>query len=138
MSNYWNQQEAKHKELWVAWEEFLPFSWIERSEYWHTFESEYRPNNRYTVVESSFIMPLDELRLRIKQPPIFRPFEEDFPGPVERWYGKIEMDLFTLTHYYGNQGVDHNVIVCENDIVSKKLNEEFEIFKVNNPYEPRT
>lgn len=51
-----------------------------------------------------FTMRLQDIRGRIPDvAPEFTPVEDgDFPGPVERWYGKVDIHLFTMTYHYGS------------------------------------
>ncbi len=110
-------------------------NWMRRQCFWEKFFNEYAHNNKYLNREVAFYISFKELRERIKQPPIFTPIEEDFPGPVERWYGEIENNLFILTYYYHDEHSDLTTVSLEDDddvecIVMKQLNilKQFDIY----------
>ena len=75
--------------------------WLPRSAFRAEFESEYRPLGRYISEESHLDVSLAELQVRIPVASVHTPVDdEDFPGPVERWYGRVAGHLFLLTYYH--------------------------------------
>ena len=75
--------------------------WLERDAFWSQLEVRYRREGRGLTDESAVAIGLADLRARISMPPTFTPAgDEDFPGPVERWYGHVAGHLFILTFYY--------------------------------------
>ena len=132
---FWANEEKTLNKIFEAYEKRFPIVWMERDSFWKIYEKENRPNKKWLLKSYEFSLPLDGLRVRIKQPPFFRPPEEDFPGPVERWYGSIDNNLFLLTHYYG---VDHNVLVHEDkEEISKKIVGIFKEFIAEYPYDEK-
>lgn len=86
----------------------------------------------------SFTLPLDDIRVRIDSPdPRFTPKDdEDFPGPVERWYGSFSGRRgFTLTFHYRSPVTDQVVAShCETDKFSSRLEEALTAWKEASPY----
>ena len=79
--------------------------WLTQAEFWESFEFRYRPEGRLLSEEVEVDAALVELRARIETAPVFTPASDgDFPGPVERWYGRVLGHLFLLTHYYEHSG----------------------------------
>lgn len=85
--------------------------WMTKDEFWRSrnLGSETRVDED---TEFRFEMPLDEIRMRIREvPPEFTPSDEgDFPGPVVRWYGTVDENRFLLTYSYHPNG-SHCVVV---------------------------
>ena len=109
--------------------------WMKQKDFWNNFEKEYKAFGRYLKHGEPFEISMPELRARIKEAPIFCPDEGDMPGPIERWYGKIESHLFIITHYYHHEMLKLSEITCEDSdeakaVVLKALNE----LKKWNPY----
>ena len=132
--DYWKKKEKEVERKWNQVLSSSPIEWITREAFWKLFEEEYEPNNRYLTMDIEFPIMLEELRQRIKVPPVFTLLDEDFPGPVERWYGKIETDLFILTHYYHRDYPEMTMVRIEDkkdfeELVLKSLND----FKLLNP-----
>jgi hypothetical protein len=129
---YWSEEEKEANIRFSKYENKFPIVWLERVDFWKIFREKYEPQKRWLSKEYSFDAPLDELRVRIKKPPVFSPYEADFPGPVERWYGKISENLFLLTHYYG---VDHNILAYEDKLeVKEQIEPLFKQFLSVHPY----
>jgi hypothetical protein len=87
--------------------------------------------------EIAFTLPLDGIRARINSPdPRFTPIEdEDFPGPVERWYGSFSGRGFTLTYHYQSPVTDQVVAShCETAEFSSQLEEAFTAWREISPY----
>jgi hypothetical protein len=108
--------------------------WLESNEFWKIYDEEYKSQKRFFMHDVIPIkLTMDEIRARIQIAPNFTPPEEDFPGPVERWYGVYKEHLFLLTHYYGTG--NENLILCEGEPLAIELVQEgMEKFKRLNPY----
>jgi hypothetical protein len=80
--------------------------WLAGPDFVALFESEYRPDGRFLTEEHDLDVPLVDLRARVSMSPIFTPASDgdQFPGPVERWYGRVAGHLFLLTHSYEQSG----------------------------------
>ena len=108
--------------------------WLECSVFWKKFDEIYKSEGRYFSNDLiPFNFRMDEIRARISIAPNFTPPEEDFPGPVERWYGVYKDQMFLFTHYYGTEC--ENLILCEGgphavELVQEGMNK----FKRLSPY----
>jgi hypothetical protein len=70
-----------------------------------------------------FDCKLPDLREKIIFPPTYTPIEdEDFPGPVERWYGMIDEECFILTYYYYQ---DFAVVDCRSVYILDYIKKSF-------------
>lgn len=105
-------------------------SWLSKLE----FESAFAMETQRIEQTFELGMRLDELRARISLSPSFTPSGEDFPGPVEQWYGKFKNHFFVLTFYYHES---HNFSVISHQksaTVELELKNAFEEFKLQDPY----
>lgn len=85
----------------------------------------------------SFTLPLDEIRGRIvSHDPRFTPKDdEDFSGPVERWYGSFNGRGFTLTYHYHSSVADQVIAShWETDEFSSQLDHTLEAWRDTSPY----
>ncbi|MCX4030232.1 hypothetical protein H0A36_26475 [Endozoicomonas sp. SM1973] len=122
--DHWTQREQEYEKQWDEKFSNIPINFIDKKLFWDQFESEYRPAKRFfDNVQLIYInTTFEDIRSRVKTAPVFSPFEEDFPGPVERWYGVVKGNLFTLTYYYGIE--KSMAIACESDSSVKELIEQ--------------
>lgn len=134
---FWEKEELKRNQDFKVFEEIVGIAWMSRSEFSDRFQVEYKDRGRYLNKVINFKIRMDDIRSRIRQPPMFTPPEEDFPGPVERWYGSYDGHLFHLTHYYGLE--IENSVACEDDeVVINLITNALTKFREINPYDPRT
>jgi hypothetical protein len=131
-NEYWKEKEREYQKKWSERMAGSPIKWLSRSVFWEMFNKRYKENDRFLNKEVSFPIRLEELRARILESPIFTPLEEDFPGPVERWYGEVENNLFILTHYYHPEYPESTAVRIEEspnvvETVMKALNDFKEI-----------
>ncbi len=129
--------EESHKLYIDSLERFsslVGIDWLESAEFWERFEKDYKTKGRYFSNDLiPFDFRMDEIRARITIAPNFTPPEEDFPGPVERWYGVYKDQMFLLTHYYGTEF--NNLILCEGTLLAVELVQEgMNKFKRLSPY----
>ena len=127
-NEYWKEKEQEHQQKWSERMAASPIKWLSRSVFWDMFNKRYQKNDRFLNKEVSFPIKLEDLRSRILEPPVFTPLEEDFPGPVERWYGEVENNLFILTYYYHSEYPEATVVRIEDsqnilETVMKALND---------------
>lgn len=75
--------------------------WMEKEVFDALFLKIHESSDAYWLTEEFWISAtLDWLKKRISVAPRETPVdEEDFPGPVLRWYGRVDGKLFLLTHY---------------------------------------
>ncbi len=133
MRNYWSQKEREYFEKRKQIMSRSKIEWQERDLFWEFFENQYVPEKIYMNHYFDYDVTFEMVRARVSVNPVFTPLEEDFPGPVERWYGKVGKILFTLTYYYGHN--DFMRIVCEENLESVKIiRSELDIFKSLNHY----
>lgn len=118
---YWKKKEIEFQKKKASILANSRIKWISREKFWSIFESEYRIGNRYLDKEIYFPIMLEELRARISEPPVYTPLEEDFPGPVERWYGFLDNHIFTLTHYYHVEKPELTLVSMEDDEDIEKI-----------------
>jgi hypothetical protein len=133
-NEYWKTKDQEYRKKWAKRMSASPINWISRSNFWKVYNKNYQEHGRYLNKELEFSISLEDLRARILEPPVFTPLEEDFPGPVERWYGKVENHLFILTHYYHPEYQHMTAVYLEDrkdvvEIVMKALN-DFKALKV--------
>lgn len=100
---YWLNKEKifkEHRRRALAMAQ-ISIEWLPREKFWNSLELDYK----YPLSEQEYIdCELYLIRPRISIDPIYSPIEEDFPGPVERWYGHLSGHYFYFTFYYGNPG----------------------------------
>lgn len=109
----WKQLEDEANKRFENLMREIRIRWITRQDFWTEFETAYTPHKRGLDKEIYLPCVLEDLRARIKIAPVFTPIEDDFPGPVERWYGAVDDHLFLLTHYYHPQYPKLTIITCE-------------------------
>ena len=74
--------------------------WIERDLFWEAFNKEYKSENRYLNEIAYFPCEIKDIRSICKTEPIEPPREEgDQPGPVLRWYIRVDDDLVIITYH---------------------------------------
>jgi hypothetical protein len=86
--------------------------WHSKNEFWNIFDSDYKPNKRFLERFGYFKLPLEELKKWTTVRPVNSPDDEDFAGPVERWYCESENHLFLVTYYYTE---DHQIRLAMED-----------------------
>jgi hypothetical protein len=75
-------------------------TWLEKKEFWDYFDSHYKPKKKYLNGSITVSLTEQQLRSEIQITPVNTPADEgDFPGPVLRWYGIINEELFIITYY---------------------------------------
>jgi len=79
--------------------------------------------SRYWAYPATF----EEMRARVAEPPLFFPPDDDFPGPVERWYGSVGELLFTFDYHYALsafycESIDNDDVV---NVIKSALDEFF-------------
>ena len=103
--------------------------WITKSKFWEIFQSEYKPYNRYLNEVGYFECTLDKLKKIAKTEPVDTPKDEsDFPGPVLRWYVRINGHLALITHHYQHDSpfVDVEFEDDDQDLVREVIREELQ------------
>lgn len=89
-------------------------TWLPRDAFWRAVEADAptsAPDDWIT-----FSMPMAELIARIPVAAVVPPAdEEDFPGPVSRWYGRFGDCPLTLTSHHAAPTKDSVVVVFRSD-----------------------
>jgi len=122
MSNreYWKNIEKQHFEARDKALKDIRVEWLDRELFWTIFEENQKESlGAIETIECNY----HTLRTKIATDPVYRPFEEDFPGPVERWYGRLMGQCFLLTYYYGTPEYFR---ICANDRALKNIVDEIE------------
>jgi hypothetical protein len=133
-NNYWEEKERKYKAKIESIMSRSQIRWLNRNGFWQQFDNEYLVKGRFLAKNIEFPIKLEQIRARILDiHPVFSPFEEDFPGPVERWYGESNGHLFLLTYYYRTPPF---TIVCmeDNSDAEREILDSLKTFKDLNPY----
>ena len=106
--------------------------WMKQEEFWKKFDTFYAPNKRFLDCYGYFNCELDLLKSIAKQAPVYTPPEEEFAGPVERWYCEISGNLVLLTYYYTEQNQIR--LVYEGTNLRSKISEAFEKLHITIEY----
>jgi len=90
----------------------MKINWMLQDDFWAHVESRHSTVSNEPDVGFTFLLPFTTLRALIAETdPVDTPNdEEDFPGPVARWYGNIDGRCFTVTCHYSG-APPHTVIV---------------------------
>lgn len=93
--------------------------WLPRDVFWASVDADTRSATPDDVID--FSMPLAALKASIPiaavQPP---PDEEDFPGPVSRWYGRVGDCRFFLTYHHGSPIKDYVEVQFRSDRATRE------------------
>lgn len=73
------------------------FELLARDEFNDVFDVSFRPKNWFMWPHLSAEVSLSDATKLFGIPAVFDPPDEDFPGPVGRWYVRIEDSIFTVT-----------------------------------------
>jgi hypothetical protein len=127
------ERDADYRQLWNERFGSLPLRWLDRDAFWDRFDAEYKITGRTLTRDVEYPLDLPDLRSRIREAPTFTPFDEDFPGPVERWYGAVGPDLFLLTYYYHAPPFTILNVENETDAASRVMN-VLDKLRLTSPY----
>ncbi len=115
MNDYWINKERDHDQKWIKKMSVSKIIWMSRKNFWKKYKEIFLKKNRCLNRFIDFPIDLKSLREKIKEPPVFTPVEENFSGPVERWYGEIDKNLFILTYFYHEKYTELTAIKLEDD-----------------------
>lgn len=73
--------------------------WLDREDFFLYFDKNYRPQENWINKSICLDLQFEELCNIIGREPVHDPDDGDQPGPIDRWYGRIDDFLFMVTYY---------------------------------------
>jgi hypothetical protein len=94
--------------------------WWNQKDFWNEFDTVYKSKGIYLDAVAQFEASIEEIERIAELPSIIHPSEEeDFAGPVERWYCSIANHLFVVTVYIASPSIVR--VAFEKDAIAEVL-----------------
>lgn len=86
--------------------------WLDRDSFLNLFKKQYLSQKKYLEERILLDLSLEQLILEVPFDPIKNPDDGDQVGPIEKWYGKDNDFLFTVTYFHHHLTNRFTLIDC--------------------------